>query len=630
MIDIDADEPIQLDDGHSYHFVQQVGPIVRLARIPSRERVDMHIAELGQRLVGLPPNLTPALSILNAMPKVLQEKTMQMAEHVEELLTGLRPGHDKPLPEYDPKTTSLNQRIATKVTELNAVGITASRSTLNRRIRAYRDQGAAGLVDNRLIRADGPLARLDPIIHTILCEVMADQMKRSTGTLSRIIVEARGAALKQHGLTADDLPSDASFYRYIEVLDNRKLMTATAKKRQSESEKPNRTATPRVEVLPGAEMQIDTNTVDVLVRGPSGTVLRPMLTIMLDRATHSIVAHTVRLKATKGVDHAVLLAQAFTPPQNRPDRTHFRTAIQNANPHIGLLEPQRRRQLELSRPFIRPEVIMMDNGRDFAGNTFIAAAEQLRVSIRLAAPHTPLDKSAVERTFRSLQTLFFQFLPGYVGRSPDHRAQNVEKENLMDIYAFQELLDDWILENWGNRKNKSLKDRIFPGTLLTPNQKYSLAARVTDSIRTPLSTDQYIALMPSHFRIVSAIGVQIDGRQFDSAELHRFRHEKSTNQAKKGQWEFKLDPYNPHVAWMRSPDDTWITCPLRSDEQDFYPHQDAYPLNQDEQDRNAVVAVSNAVAGNYSYTPAETSDPFNFDDEPVTDFELEEFDPNKE
>lgn len=386
MPTLNVNDPIELVDGNTYQYVGQSGSVVRLKSLADGKYHDVHIATLSQNTVGLPATFAPEVRAFEQLPAKHRAKAMKMADHIEELITGINPSRETPLPEYDLATTTQNQRIDAKILELKRLGISSSRATLMRKIKAFREQGASALADQRLYRSDGPLDNLNPDVREALCWVIADQKNRSSGTKSRLIEETASRLVEVLGPDAPKLPSQASMYRYIDALTIGKHTTGSAKTRQSLANRPTGPYSTRTELLPGNEVQVDSTTMDVFVRTPSGKVVRPILTVMFDRATRMVLAFTFRLTAAKAVDHVTLLAQALTPPQNRPDNSEFRYAVQRTNPNVPLLSHADRKFYELTRPFIHPRCIVMDNGKDYISDAFLAALQLHRIDVRFSAP----------------------------------------------------------------------------------------------------------------------------------------------------------------------------------------------------------------------------------------------------
>ncbi|WIB77952.1 DDE-type integrase/transposase/recombinase [Curtobacterium sp. MCPF17_002] len=613
MTNINTDDPIKFHDGSNHQFITSSGSVIRLRNTATGQVQDMHIAELSQQAAGLPRTFTEHIRRFETLPQKHKTAAMTMADHLEEIETGVNPARAGRREEYDVDRTTQNERVAAKVQELQKNGQKASRATLMRKLAAYREHGTSALADGRAHRSDPPMKNIHPDVFEALCTVIADQRNRSTGTKSRIIDETAKHLVKWRGADAPSMPSNATMYRYIDRLTIGKHTTGSASTRRSLANRPERVFNTRTELLPGNEVQVDSTTLDILVKSPGGAPVRPILTVLFDRATRLVLAFTLRLTAAKAVDHVALLAQALTPPQNRPDNSEFRSMVQRMNADVPLLTADERRDWERSRPFVHPRCIVMDNGKDFISEAFRAAAEMHSIDIRYSAPHTPTSKPLVERNFGSIDSLLIQYLNGYVGRSPEFRGYQVEKEELMDIYALHELLDDWFLKFWNHRPHAGLRDLLDPSIVLTPFQMFTAASRVTSNLETTLTRDDYIAMLPTKHRRVTDTGVVVNHRQFDSDELGTLRNTLSDNSRRKGKYEVKLDPYNPFKAWLPKPGGGWIECALRNGAANLYPHLEDrdFDLNDTDEDadedRRNVAAVTAALSGAPLHTAIDTA-----------------------
>lgn len=601
MSTLETTNPIQLTDGE-YDFVEQSFGLLRLRKVSDGSYLDLHISELARRNVGMIPPVasrtvtTVTARTLESLNKADRDITFAWSGHIQEILTGQHPDLDEPRPQYDLETTTQNDRVTTKIAELRAANLPASRTSIMKKIRGFRSKGSAGLIDLRHARRFAPLDNLDPQVKDALCSVIAGQVNKSTGTKSRLIRLTGEELVKRHGTTGPTLPSTPSMYRYIAALTEGKHTTGSAKTRQSLANRPNRTFAKKTQLLPGMEVQVDSTPMDIMVKSPSGQVVRPILTIQIDVATRSIVAFTIRLVATKGVDHVTLLAQTLTPAQNRPDRSKYRQAVQLANPQKTLLSEEERAALLDRQPFIYPRRIMMDNGRDYISEVFESAARKFGIGVTYSAPHTPTDKGIVERQFHSISTMFTQYLPGYTGRSAEHRGYEVEKDDLIDVYMLNELFDDWVLKEWQNRPHSSLLDRLNPAVKLSPNQMFAAAAEITNTLYLPLTKEDFIELLPSEFRKITTTGIALGNREYDAAELHSLRGTKSANSPQKGKWEVKYDPYNFQSVWVQSTDGRWIECRARNEDALMSPHLgDMSPVEFP--DRTAVAMTNAAING---------------------------------
>jgi len=528
----------------------------------------------GKRRVVTPAELatlvtseeTRAPRLLDILPKPILQAAAMLAADIDEVLTGVG-RNNKRRPDYDLATTSQEQRVIRKLEELSDAGRGMSRSTFFTKMKAYQRDGLIGLVDGRALRDYGPLDRIDEKVVNVLIAVIDEQPQQSTHTIAYVIQQATTRLLSQHG--AVKIPSRATLYRAIEALGYDKHLKGSAKTRASLAGRPDLTFTKNEQLLPGSQVHVDTNLMDIEVQTPDGRA-RPHLTVMLDVYSRTIMAYTIRLTATKGVDHALLLAQAVTPRQNRPSRESLRDTLRRRGPGIRLLTEAQYVEHAHAHPHIYPRSITTDHGRDYKSTTFRAAAQQMGCSIVLSPPYTPTAKSHVERLFGSINSLFTQALPGYIGRSPDHRGKPTPTEKLLTVEALRELFEDWVVSVWQNRPHSGLRDRLHPSRRLTPNQKAAQAALTVAQMPVVLSREDYIRMLPSEFRVIGRTGFKYDNRQYDSTDLHPLRGTPSGQQRHGGKWEVKVDPYNPTCVWVVDRDNKLIECHERGAEDRLY------------------------------------------------------------
>jgi hypothetical protein len=172
---------------------------------------------------------------------------------------------------------------------------------------------------------------------------------------------------------------------------------------------------------------------------------------------------------------------------------------------------------------------------------------------------SPWEKGTVETSFNAVDTLFAQYVAGYVGNSVENRGTNAEQAAAWSIVEMQDLLDEWIVSSWQNRPHDGLRDPLDSGTVLTPNEKYAALIEVAGYVPVPLSQDDYIELLTVEWRAINSYGIKIRHRKYDSKALRRYRREHSGVTARKGRWEVHRDPYDVSRIWVRNHRDSgWI------------------------------------------------------------------------
>ena len=565
MASIDINSELCFHDGN-YLVVGFHGSLLKLRHSGTGEYSTAHIADISSRLIEPPVRVEVQPRDLDNKSRKEQKELDWEALHLQEMEDGTRP--DRPgkdiRPQYDPATTTLNQRIESKVSELRDLGKPASRATLLRKRKAYKSGGLAGLIDRRTVRKEGPLDRADKRVLDVLIAVIAAETYESTGTGRRLQQRFIDALLATHPGGNIQIPSEPTLYRYANFLTKGKYTTGSAKTRRTAANTPHRPFGTARRLRPGQETQIDSSPWDILVRDSLGNLVRVQLTILIDVATRSIIAVSLRPTATKGVDHAFLLAQALTPRKIRPGSEDLWKLTQRRMPWADLTPADERDRLDFSRPFIKPERIIMDNGADYRSLVFEAAARKHNIGLTYSAPHTPTDKPIVERNFRTIKDLFAQDLPGFKSGDVQSRGERLEKGALLDVVTLAERFEEWVIRVWQNRPHDALFDPMHPSIKMTPNEMYNASFDLAAQLPLPIDALDYIELMPIEHRTIQKAGVQINLNYYDSIELQPFRDMPSNDKANNNHWEVRYNPLSPETIWVRHPDGHFMECKWRT------------------------------------------------------------------
>lgn len=515
--------------------------------------------------------------LLDHVPTHVLQAANIVATDLEEVLTGVG-RNGKCWPEYDLETTTQEQRITRKLKELERAGRGMARSTFFDKLSKYQRDGLVGLIDGRSMREFPPMEFVEVAVINHLTRTIDNQVDWSTGTIKRIIEQTTTAVEAVH--PGIKLPGRSAWYELVAQLGHGKHATGSRKTRKSLANRPkNRSMAKSDPLLPGAQVEVDTNTMDVEVRTPKDGRKRVRLSLMMDVYSRTIMAYTFRLEGTKGVDHTLLLAQAMTPRANRPSRQQIRDLVRRNHPDLPLLPDDEYEERAAEHPYIFPTSITVDRGSDYISPTFRNAGAQMGCSVVLSAPYTPTSKPHIERQFNTINSMFVQHLDGYVGRSPEHKGKEVPLDQLLTLEALRELFEDWVITVWQNTPHSGLRDRLHPTRLLTPNLKAGQAALTVAQLRMPLNRDNYIHMLDSKFRTILATGVKVNNREYDSEELNKLRGQRSNFPRHKGKWEVKVDPYNPDAVWVIGRNGELIEClergaAMRQYEPDFAPVED--------------------------------------------------------
>jgi hypothetical protein len=195
-------------------------------------------------------------------------------------------------------------------------------------------------------------------------------------------------------------------------------------------------------------------------------------------------------------------------------------------PHKRLLSIDERFANAAAKPVIIPETINCDRGRVYLSGTFRRACVSLGISVQPARPYTGSDKSLVERTFESINTLFCQHVAGYAGRDTTRRGPDVDAEAVWTVARLQVLFDEWVAACWQNRPHEGLSHTWGEGRDLSPSEMFAACVGISGYVPLPLTGDGYIELLPAVFRRLRTLHPLGAGDIFvngtpDSADMFR-------------------------------------------------------------------------------------------------------------
>lgn len=518
-------------------------------------------ADPGFEVVGArTPDAVPQWGLFETVPVAAQQRALAWLPHIREVETGWphpEGGRDGQTmrPEYDPGRWTLAQRDAAKAQELAALGFArVTRTTVERMRYAYRKQGLWGLVDKRVVPARGrhPTGYADERVVAAVLEALRRQRGRSKGTVKGLQVLVGQILEDTHGRGVVEMPSRSTFYRLVSVLADpadrpgRPARTATVPARAS-------SAAPVV-LRPGEQVQIDTTRLDIMAVLENGSLGRPELTIAVDVATRSILAAVLRPHSTKAVDAALLLAEMAVPHPARPTWPSALHLSRAEVPYERMLSLDERLEGAAARPVIVPETIVVDRGKIYLSQGFVAACETLGVSVQPAPPRRPQAKAVVERTFGSVNDLFCQHVAGHTGSSPQRRGFATAAEARWTIPQLQDFLDEWITCGWQNRPHDGLRHPVLPKTALTPNQMWAALITISGYVPVPLSGADYLELLPVRWQPVTERGIRLDYRTYNRDILDPHRGERSPVVARDGKWEVHHNPHDARQIWVRLTD----------------------------------------------------------------------------
>jgi transposase InsO family protein len=564
---------------------------------------NMSLAAISRRM-NVPPLFdrslaeTGKLMMADAI-KGERERLETWTSRIQEIVDGKPHGADRYRLGYDPEQTNQTDRLMLMLKQLNDAGIKVGKRTLERYVSEFKKAGAAGLLDKRTTRKHHPLDGIAEEVLGCVDEMIADRRYKSSTPYT---VQATTVTLMVKEQFPDRtfiIPKPDRLKAAIKEKTKGRDPAGPAKRRRTASNVPDWMFNGMAAIMPGSEVQIDSSRYDVRARKPDGAPGSFTLTVMIDKATRSVLASSVQ-ETGQGAAHAYLLAQALTPAEARPGSEELFNPWVLKGKHLpwaGLLDTQMAAKWETRRPVIRIFRILTDNGKDYTSRVFEAACRQLGVVITRAAPGSPTDKPIVERFFDTLLDQFIPYLPGNTGGDTSRRGEDPDSEDLLGIEDLTILLDRWITQVWQNQPLEGLRDPLNPSAKpVSPNVMYASMFPFVGHIPLALTEEDYISLLPVESRTIQMDGIQFQRRQYDSEDLALFRMTTSGDGKLDGWWEIHYRPTDPRQVWVYVPkEDRYITCYLKESRFDN-PHLEAYRRIAREMSNSGYVIPDNEAA----------------------------------
>ncbi len=165
-----------------------------------------------------------------------------------------------------------------------------------------------------------------------------------------------------------------------------------------------------------------------------------------------------------------------------------------------------------------PEVIVVDNGKEFYSNSFEDACLSLGIVIQYCPPKMPWYKSAIERYFGALNTQLLSHQPGKTfAKFMQQNDYDSKKSAVVSFEALQEILHIFIVDIYNQSSHPQLK---------SPRQKVWSKSIASFPPALPASKDELKVLIGATIeRTVTRRGIEFEGLIYNSNELARLRSE---------------------------------------------------------------------------------------------------------
>ncbi|MDM8520289.1 transposase [Anaerolineales bacterium HSG6] len=344
--------------------------------------------------------------------------------------------------------------------------------------------------------------RLAPAVETIIERVIDDiYLKRERCTIKDVRDEVAVRIEEENKrLPPTDqlsLPSLKSIARRIQAVDlGRRLRGKQGKRAANKALTQYGTMTPPT--VPLQRVEIDHTLLDlIVVDAEDGLALgRPTLTICLDIATRYPLGYYV----------------GFEPPGYY--------AVLECLYHAILYKHDTKEWFETQNEWLAygiPEILVVDNGREFIGHDLDDACLQLGTNLQRTPPRMPHLKGMVERNFRRLAEQLVHTIQGTTfGNIFQRKDYPSEELACITLADFEQMLNIYLVDNYAQDFHQGLKD--------IPAQRWQECVKNGFAPRIPANqTELEVLLGRVAERTVQHYGIEFKNIKYNAPELAGLR-----------------------------------------------------------------------------------------------------------
>jgi transposase InsO family protein len=489
--------------------------------------------------------------------------------HVREVVSGYRRGSavlalpGEPRAAYGPGTAKMD-RYAAKAGE---IGVGAS--TVRRWVAAFVASGPAGLVQD----SAGPKARYVDARWVQMCRVvLAEHVTGSRPTRAIVLTEIVERLAEEHGPGTVAAPGRSVAYEVLADLDRgSNAFTGSTKGKRSIAERPQGVYGRLRATRPGEYLLLDTTRLDVFaMEAVTCRWVQAELTVAMDLYSRAITGLRLTPVSTKAVDVAGVLFETLRP------RIRATGCDEDSRGHgggidlVGVGVPgtvvvDARRLLDAAgRPMLPPQVlpsvaaetIVYDHGKIYLSQHVESVCARFGISLQPARPHTPTDKSPLERWFRSLADGLLVALPGYKGADVHSRGLDVENEAFYFLDELEAIIRDWVGLCYHPRQHRGLCVPEVPGLAVSPLEMFAHGVHRAGYLSVAARPDLAYDFLDVAWTSVQHYGVEINGLRYNGSALNGHRNQRSPySGVHAGKWPIALDPGDVRAVHFQDPED---------------------------------------------------------------------------
>jgi putative transposase len=370
----------------------------------------------------------------------------ELAEHVQAKVVRRKQYLEKILTYGDPVFTKaylkpLINQIAAEIGDANPPGVT----TVYRWYRRYKFSDDPRAIIPRTDLCGPQQVRQTDRILQLVEEALTEAFKASpqascsnvyTRLLGKIDIE------NQRRLGGEPIkpPSLRTLYRLIERTEAYELATLKEGKAAADRRfRISKAGMKTTRILERVEMDhtpLDLFLIDERTWLPLG---RPTLTVAIDHYSRMLLGYYLSFESPSTAAVMGALRHAILPKKLTAEViTNLKTV--NRCPCYG-----------------RPEVLVLDNGLEFLGNTLESVAFDLGIRLQFCPKRTPRFKGVVERYLKTVNYFFAHQLPGTSFAKFYQRGDyDPQKAALLTFAEFKQIFEKWVLDVYAQDKHRGV------------------------------------------------------------------------------------------------------------------------------------------------------------------------------
>jgi transposase InsO family protein len=493
-------------------------------------------------------------AVLSALGADADAALAGQVRHVQEVLTGYQlgsaglAGEGEPRPQYAAGVSKM-ARYAAKAAELGV-----SVMTIRRMVAAFRAAGPCGLAGGE--RGGDLPGRADPRWAAMCQTVLAEHVEASRPTRAVILVEIEERLCAEYGRGTVPLPGRTKAYELLAGLTRgSNAFTGSTKGKRSIASRPAGVYGRLRATRPGEYVLLDTTRLDVFAMEPvTCRWVQAELSVAMDLFTRCITGLRLTPVSTKAVDVAAVLYETVR-PRSGPGEDQPGLAYHGVP---GTVVVDARKLVDgrgrLLLPSLAAETIVYDHGRVYLSHHLQSVCAKMEISLQPARPHTPTDKSPLERWFRTLSQALLVALPGYKGSDVHSRGLEAEDGAFYFLGELETIIREWVQRCYHCSPHSGLCVPEIPGLDMSPLDMLEHGIARAGSLQVLDRPDLACDFLEVRWTTIQHYGVEIGTLRYNGPALNGYRGRASSHGgAHAGKWPVSVDTGDVSRVWFQDP-----------------------------------------------------------------------------